>query len=310
MNSRKILITGGAGLLGKSIIPLLLEKKHLITALDINEPRIENVKCIKGNFNDKEMMDKLLKEVDIVIHLAAMLGVDQCRLSPAKVMKVNYKDTKNLIDCCINNNIKKFIFTSSSEVYGNSPEIPYSEESLPTPVSTYGKSKVMVEEYLKKVANTSNMRIGIARLFNVYGYHQRKSFVIPRFIEAALKDKPIVIFGDGGQTRSFTYVADAAKGIIGLLKYDGGFEIVNIGRNYEYTIKELAQIILKNLPKSKSKIKYVKHGSENVRDFSLEIKRRVPSVEKAKRLFNFNAETILEKGIKNIVKQIEEKNIF
>ncbi|PIR80236.1 MAG: NAD-dependent dehydratase [Candidatus Levybacteria bacterium CG10_big_fil_rev_8_21_14_0_10_35_13] len=310
MKLKKVLVTGGAGLLGKSIIPLLLKKHYSVVALDINESKIPKVKFIKGNFNDKEMINKLLKDMDVVIHLAAMLGVDECRLSPEKVMKVNYQDTKTLIESCISNNVKKFIFTSSSEVYGNSLSIPYREDNLTTPVSTYGKSKVMVEEYLKEVANNSKMKVGIVRLFNVYGYYQRKSFVVPMFIEAALKDKPLIIFGDGTQTRSFTYVTDAARGIIKFLDYDGRYEIVNIGRNKEYTVNDLARVIFKNLPNSKSIIKYVKYGSKNVRDISLEIKRRVPSVEKAKNLFNFSAKTSLEDGVREIVIQIEKNKIF
>ena len=248
-------------------------------------------------------MNIALKDIDVVIHLAAMLGVDQCRLHPKEVIKVNYKDTKNLVDLCLKHKIKKFIFTSSSEVYGDSKEIPYKENARLTPVSVYGKSKVLVEKYLEKVQKKSKVKIGIARLFNIYGFNQRPVFVVPILINLAFQNKPLKIFGDGEQIRSFTYIEDGALGIYKFMLYEKNpYEIINIGRNVEYSIKKVAEIILKNLPKSKSKIKLIPYGSKGIRQKSLEIKRRVPSVEKAKNLLQFEAKTSLEEGLKKIIK--------
>lgn len=311
MKYKKTVITGGGGLLGRSVIPKLLRKGHEITVVDLNIHDVsKKIKYIKGSFSDEKLMSSLLKKTDSVFHFAAILGVDNCRLNPQQVMKVNYEDTKILIDLCLKTGIKKFIFSSSSEVYGNSPKVPYKEGHKLTPVSAYGKSKAMVEDYLASV-HKNGLKVGISRLFNVYGYHQRKDFVVPIFIEACFKNMPIKIYGDGEQIRCFTYVSDAAEGIVKLFEYDDSFfEIVNIGRRQEYKIKDLAEIIIRKMPNSKSRIKYLAHGSKNVRHVSLEIRRRVPHIEKAKKLLNFVASTSLEDGIDKIVKEIELKKVF
>lgn len=301
---KNILVTGASGLIGRSLISLLVKKGYNVTAIDIFKRDIEYVKFIQGDFANSNLMNVVLKEIDVVIHLAAMLGVDQCRLHPKEVIKVNYKDTKNLIDLCVKNKIKKFIFTSSSEVYGDSKDVPYKETAKLTPVSVYGQSKVLVEKYLEKVQTKSKIKIGIARLFNIYGFNQRPVFVVPILINLAFQNKPLKIFGDGEQIRSFTYIDDGVLGIFKLMLYENKpFEIINIGRNIEYSIKKVAEIILKNLPKSKSKIKLIPYGSKGVRQKSLEIKRRVPSVEKANKLLDFKAKISLEEGLSKIIKK-------
>lgn len=304
MISKRILVTGGTGLLGRSVIQILKKKDYKVTAIDLFKREIKGVEVIQGDFANKHLMHELLKDTDAVIHLAAMLGVDDCRLHPDQVIKVNYENTKTFIDECIEHKVKRFIFTSSSEIYGNSKIIPYREDSFPTPVSVYGKSKVMIEEYLKKVQKKSLLKVGIARLFNVYGFNQRMTFVVPLMLDAAFRNKPLSIFGDGKQVRCFTFVDDAAEALVKFLEYDKTpFEIINIGRKKEYTITELAKLVLKYIPSSTSKIQYLPYGSKNVRDENLEIRRRVPSVEKAKKLLRFEASTSLENGLKKIIKE-------
>jgi len=302
MSYKKILVTGSSGLLGRSLIKLLLKKGYTVVALDIFKRNIKGAHFIQGDFANSNLMNIILKDIDVVFHLAAMLGVDQCQLHPENVIKVNYKDTKNLIDLCVKHGIKKFIFTSSSEIYGNSKNVPYKETAVPTPVSVYGKSKVLVERYLKKISNKSKIKVGISRLFNVYGFNQRPMFVIPILINLAFQNKPLTLFGDGKQIRCFTYVEDAALGLYKIMEYDKTpYEIFNIGRSHEYNVKDVAKIILNNIPSSKSKIKYVPYGKEGVRQKKLEIRRRVPSVEKARKILNFDAKTTLEKGLNKII---------
>lgn len=301
---KNILITGASGLLGRSLIPLLVNRGYKIIALDVFKRDIKDVKFIQGDFANPHLMNVILKNIDAVFHLAAMLGVDQCRLHPKEVIKVNYEDTRNFIDLCIKNKVKKFIFTSSSEIYGNSVDIPYKESAEPTPVSVYGKSKILVEKYLRKVQEKSKIKIGIARLFNVYGFNQRPVFLVPIFINLAFQNKPLTIFGDGEQTRCFTYVDDGALGLFKLLEYEKSpYEIFNIGSNFEYNVKKVAELILERLPESKSKVKLVSYGSNGVRQASLEIRNRVPSIKKAKDLLNFEAKTTLEQGLSKIIRQ-------
>ena len=304
MKNKQILVTGGTGLLGRSVIQILKQKGYRVTAIDLFKRDIKGVEVIQGDFANRDLVHELLKDTDAVIHLAAMLGVDNCRLHPDQVIKVNYENTKTFIDECLEHKVKRFVFTSSSEIYGNSKEIPYREESTPSPLSVYGKSKVLVEEYLKTVQKKSKMTVGITRLFNVYGFNQRMTFVVPLMLDAAFRNKPLSIFGDGEQVRCFTYVDDAANAIVKLIEYDKTpFEIINIGRKKEYTITQLAKLVLKYIPDSRSKIQYLPYGSKNVREENLEIRRRVPLVEKAKRLLHFEAKTSLEAGLKKIIKE-------
>lgn len=250
-----------------------------------------------------------MKECDALFHLAAMIGVDNCRNRPDLVKQVNLINTKKLIDWSVDLGVKRIVFISSSEVYGNSKDIPYKEDGKLEPVSVYGQAKVDIEKYLLEIQHTSKTKVGIARLFNVYGPGQKKDFVVSIFINAALNNKPIQIFGDGKQTRTFTYVEDVAEGILKLYKYNKTpYGIVNLGGRQEYSITELAKMVLNCLPESTSEIKYLKHGQEGVRTSNSEIDRRVPCVEKAKDMLGFEAVTTLHEGLAKIIRSISRED--
>lgn len=301
MDQEQILITGGSGLIGTYLTKELLKaKKYQITIVDKLTPSIKGIKFVKSNFSNTEIMLPLIKKADYLFHLAAMVGVDNCRLNSKKVIKVNYKDTKKLIDWCVIGKIKKIVFASSSEIYGNSKKLPFREENRPAPISDYAKCKLKIEEYLKKVQPNSSMKVGIVRLFNVYGPGQ-KEMVIPLFVKAAFKNNPLTVLGDGSQTRTFMYVEDAALGIQKIFNFKGDFEIFNIGSEEEIKIIDLAKIILKLFPNSKSNIVNVPYGGK-FRERELEIQRRVTSLDKAKRLLNFKPKITLEQGIQKFIK--------
>lgn len=299
---KNILVTGGSGFLATHLMPELIKEGYNVKAVDIHKPNVENIKLIVADFSNTAVIKALLEKTDAVFHLAAMVGVDECRLNPEQVMKTNYEDAKNFIDLCVETNVKKFMLTSSSEVYGNSPDIPYGEDDDLKPISIYAKTKVLIEKYLKDISDKSSMKIGIVRLFNVYGPYQKKRFIVPIFVDLALHSKNLTLFGDGKQIRCFTYVKDVVKGIIKLLEYDkSNYEIVNIGRRYETTIRKLALLILKCIPSSKSKLKHKQYGKDGIREANLEITRRVPSIDKAKNLLGFEALTTLEEGINAMI---------
>jgi len=301
INSR-ILVTGGFGFIGTNLIKNLQKHGYKnITVIDIVQPRVRNVNFVKSDFDDKKTISDILVKTDYVFHLAAMVGVDRCRLDPAGVHRVNDVNTKNFIDLCVKNNVKRFVFSSSSEVYGNSIDLPYKEDAKLEPISEYAKSKIEVEKYLHKIQKESKMTVGIVRFFNVYGPEQRKDFVARIFVDNALNNKPLVILGNGNQTRCFTYVSDAVEGLFKVFKYNRtSYEIFNIGNPKEYSIKELAKIVLACLPSSKSNVIYEEYGND-IRDSKLEINRRVPAVTKAETLLNFKAMTPLKNGIENII---------
>lgn len=305
----KIVITGGLGFIGSHVNKYLKNRGYKnITIIDINgTAEYDGENRVTADFGNIDVVESVIEGADCVFHFAAMVGVDNCRLRPYEVRKINNIDTKKFIDLCIRKGVKRFLFSSSSEIYGNSIDIPYREDGIPEPFSDYAKCKLEIEKYLKDVQTKSDMIVGIVRLFNIYGIGQRDDFVIPIFVKRALKNLPMTILGNGHQTRCFTYVEDAIIGIFKVFRYSGSpFEIFNIGNSTENSINQLAQLVLEIIPKSSSKIVYFPHGV-NVRNSDLEIIRRVPNIEKAQDLLDFRATISLKQGIINIVKSLTYK---
>lgn len=288
----KIVVTGGSGFIGSHMVQCL--KKHSytnITVVDVVLPKSGEVKFVKADFGDISTLDRVLDDAKYVFHFAAMVGVDKCRLHPDDVYRVNDTNTKKFIDLCVIKGVKRFIFSSSSETYGNSKDIPYREDGVPEPFSDYAKCKISIEKYLQHVSNYSKMTVGVVRLFNIYGIGQKKDFVVSIFVDKALRDQPLTILGDGEQTRCFTYVEDAVEGIFKTFRYiDTQFEIFNIGNPKEYTINQLANLVLEVVSDSSSEIIHVRNSC-------FDIKRRVPNVDKAKEILSFSATTSLKAGL-------------
>lgn len=275
-----ILVTGSSGLIGKPLVKRLRELGHKVITNDLS-----------GNPDYKYSFRHLRVKCDVVVHLAAVVGVDTTRINPERVLKVNFLDTKKFID---RYHDKRFIFASSSEVYGNSSKLPFSESDQPTPISLYGSLKVVIENYLKE----KKVNSGIVRCFNVYGKDQREEFVVSKFIKLAKEKKTLSLYGNGEQVRCFTYVEDAIDGIIKVINYKSSYDIFNIGNKKETTITELAQTIDKLIP---CKIEYLGYGKDGVRGEFLEIQKRVPDISKAYKLLGFKAHTSLYEGLKKII---------
>jgi len=301
----KIVVTGGSGFIGSHLIEKLTELGYTtITVVDIVPPRTKGCTFVKADFDNTEAMKDVIQGAECVFHLAAMIGVDNCRLHPDEVNNVNNINTKKFIDLCDKHGVKRFIFSSSSEVYGNSTIIPYKEDAELHPISMYAKCKLEIEHYLADLSPKSEMTIGIIRFFNVYGPHQKKSFVIPIFVEKIMNNQPLIIYGDGTQSRCFTYIDDAVEGIIKVFQYDkSNYEIFNIGNSKEYSINELVKLLKTIVPNSKSEIVYQDYGN-NSREVELEILRRVPSTDKALRLLGFRATISLEDGLRMVAEEM------
>lgn len=305
IKNKRVLVTGAAGLLGKQLVLILVSHGYQVTALDVRTVIFVSARSIQADFSDEKVILPLLKNTDLVFHLAAEIGVDNCRLNPEKVIKVNFDDTKVFFENCINSGVKRIVFSSSSEVYGDSDDVPFKEDGKLSPYSIYGKNKVLIENYLKELQANSNVSVGIVRFFNVYGPGQKDDFVVPIFINNCFANLSITVHGDGQQTRCFTYVADAAMGLFKMGLYESTkYEIVNIGRNVEYTMMDLAKSVKKAIPNSTSEIILQPYGLGGVRSSNMEVKRRVPSINKAKTLLGFEAITPLEDGIRETVSHI------
>lgn len=292
-----VAIVGGSGFIGDALTKkLMLESKYKITILDIKPPKL-NVEYLNTDITDIDQLKKNLKNMDIVINLAAIVGVDYCHNNPEIVESINFNSVKKIIEACKVNNIQKFIFSSSSEVYGDLVQQPLDEDCEKKPLSVYAHSKLKAEEYIKNY--NADMDFIILRFFNAYGENQRNDFVVNNFIDKALENKPIEIHGDGEQIRCFTYISDIVEGIFKAINCQNQREVdFNIGNNTPISIKELANYIIK-ITGSKSNIQYVNYGENNVR--KEDIKLRIPNINKAKDILNFKPSVSWQEGVKKIV---------
>lgn len=296
-----ILITGSAGFIGQHLVAQLkTQGNHNLTLIDIeeNQKKENNIMKIRSSFGETHLLDSVLPNQDIVFHLAAVLGVDYAVKNNEQLRKTNLTDTKLLIDKAEEHGVGKFIFSSSSEVYGNSPAIPFKETGDISPVSDYGRFKIEIEEYLEQKAVANTLHSTIVRFFNVYGPGQRQDFVVNKFIKAAKKNMDIQVNWDGTQTRCFTYVEDAVRGLLATMKHDKKpFDVFNIGNPREISIFMLAKMIIEAHPLSTSNIVIL--NRKNVTRY--DIARRVPSLLKAERDLGYIPVVHLEKGVNKII---------
>lgn len=307
----KIVITGGSGLIGTDLSNLL-RKNHEVIVFDCENPRLKNINFIKGDIRNLPDVINSLKNCDVVIHLAATLGVINTEENPLETLDTNTLGTRNILEACRINNVKKIIFSSSSEIYGEPLKVPIEESDKPIPITTYGVSKLAAEEYIKSYSKIYGIRHTIFRLFNVYGDEQINDWVIPEFVSQAVMNEDLLIHGDGSQIRAFCYVSDVSNAFSYVLER-GDNDIFNIGNDGEpLSIKELAQKII-SIAKSKSSIRFIPF-EKSFRNRN-EILKRVPSTEKAKKILGYNPQISLAEGItrainkkKSIAKSVINKS--
>lgn len=306
---KNVFITGGAGCIGLALVNYLAKKNYNVKLFDlpdqiqISKKFINNkVKLIPGSILDKSSMIKSINKKDIVVHLAASLGVRNTEENNYRCYQINVRGTENILDICLQKGINKFIYASSSEVYGEPLTNPITEEFETYPKSIYAQTKLMGEGLVKSYNQMDkNLKYIIFRFFNTYGKNQVAQFVLPRFINAAKKNKPLIINGKGNQIRGYCNSNDVARGI------EKGFsntvynEIINLGNSHDLiTLKQLAKLVIK-LSKSSSEIKFDKKFEDTDRESSREIYRRYCSTKKANKLLNFKPTINLKSGINELI---------
>ncbi len=299
----KVLVTGGAGFIGSHLVDFLVKKNFEVRVLDnLSTGDIKNLKdsydkieFIKGDIRDFETCLRATMGMEAIFHLAALGSVPRSIAEPELSLTVNLGGTVNIFSSALKNNIKKIIYASSSSVYGDSKELPKKEGKEGKPLSPYAYSKKTNEELAKLFKETYDIDFIGLRYFNVYGPRQTPegpyAAVIPRFFKNCLNNNPPEIFGDGTQTRDFTYVEDAVLGTYNALFAKNGAwnRIYNISGGKRVSVNELAKEIL-NICKLNMKPIYLPERKGDV-------KHSLADLNLSKQLLNYNPSVDLKRGL-------------
>lgn len=303
MNRRKILVTGGAGNIGSALVnKLLTDKDNYVVVVDnlstgdsekLPKGTLDNFRFIKADVNNYQHLSPIMysNHFDYVFHFAAVVGVQRTQQHPILVLD-DIDGIKNILSLSKNCGVKHVYFSSSSEVYGEPVEIPQNEYKTPLNSRVpYAVVKNVGECFFRSYWQEYHLPYTIFRFFNTYGPNQSTDFVIPKFLASAMKNEPISIYGEGLQTRTFTYVDDTIDTIInifnkGLLKND----VINIGSDKLMTVLDLAKFIIQ-ITGSKSQITFLPPLKEG------DMTRRQPDNSKMKEILNRDLKP-LEEGVK------------
>ena len=296
------IVTGGAGFMGSHIARDLLKLGYKVVVLDdLSGGFVDNlpkgIKFIKGSVTDKELVDKIFKEnhIDYVFHLAAYAAENLSHFIKRFNYNINLIGSVNLINAAINNNVKCFVFTSSIAVYGKN-QLPMHEAMMPMPEDSYGISKLAVELELKISHEMFGLNYIIFRPHNVFGEHQnigdKYRNVIGIFMNQLMQGKPLTIFGDGEQTRAFSYIRDISPIIAKSIQVKKAYnEIFNIGAEETCTVNKIAKEVMKVMGKT-AKIRYLKARKE--------VKHAYSTHKKIKKFFGYENKYTLQDGLINM----------
>ena len=300
----KVLITGGAGFIGSAIAAQCVQKGLQVRVFDLVKSKTPGVEeSLVGSILDPYEVSWAVRGCDLVIHAAAALGVHRTETRRLECLYINIQGTVNVLEAAVKEKAKKILFTSSSEVYGDQDLPVFAEDSPVSPKSNYAITKLVGEEYLRAYEASYGLQYTVVRLFNVYGENQSDQFVIPLFADAVSKGASPLIYGDGNQSRSFCHVEDAARGAVAaLLSPKTNSQIFNVGNDREpVSIRDLADRMIAQSGK-KLQSKLVSYQASD-REAGREIRRRVPSVQKAKDVFGYEPAISLEEGLKRVLSQ-------
>ncbi len=304
----RVLITGGMGFLGTHLCERLLGMGKEVWALDLFEPPHAKKLREYGKFHlvvdtikNKKTVAKLIDRCDLICHLAAVACPDQYVNQTRKTMDIGLLSGLDIIEM-VRMTDKKLFFTSTSEVYGRNPKVPWKEDddrvlgSVDVSRWCYSTSKAVLEHYIRACHLEGQLEYLMVRVFNCYGPRLRGR-VLDRFIDASLRGQPLQIHGDGQQTRCFTFVDDLVDGIVRLLSTPSAYnEVYNIGNPVETTVLELAQKIASISGGSESEFEFISHEKAIGKSYE-DIPRRVPDISRIRRAIGWNPTTNLEDGL-------------
>ncbi len=292
------LVTGGCGFIGVNLIPRLIEQGVRVRVLDnLSLGRREDVEPLGvdlhvGDIRDPAAVAKACKGIDAVVHLAAHTRVVESLSDPQLNFDINAAGTLNVLEACRNAGIPKMIFASTGGAILGEQEPPVHEGMVPQPISPYGASKLAGEAYCSAYTGAYGLKTAALRFSNVYGpYSYHKGSVVAQFFRNLLRGEPIVVYGDGEQTRDFLYVADLVEAILLADKTEPAGEVFQIASGRETSVRSLLEAMQAMLPERSFDVRF-----EPAR--AGEILRNYANVEKARRILGFDPKTQLSEGLR------------
>ena len=319
----KILITGGSGFVGSHLADKLHNEGHDITVIDdLSTGRYQNVAHLEGKERfrliidtvlNAKLMEELIRDSDRVFHMASAVGVKLIMEHPVKTIETIFRGTDIVLGFCSRYR-KRVLIPSTSEVYGKSTQVPFAEDNDILKGSTskhrwaYACAKELDEFLALAHWKETRLPVVVVRLFNTVGPRQTGQYgmVVPNFVKSAVRNEPLIVHGDGGQSRCFGHVLDVVEALTKAIETPACFgQVMNIGNAEEITIKQLAEKAIK-LTGSTSEIKYIPYEEAYGEGFE-DMRRRVPSLEKAKRLIGYQPTRTLDEIINDVAEQFREE---
>jgi len=317
----RVLITGGSGFIGSHLCDSVISENDEVMVLDnLSTGSKKNlshlnahIKITEGDIRDRDLVEDLAKEADLILHMAAALGVDNILENPIESISTNFYGSEIVLNAAVKYD-KRIIIASTSEVYGKNSKQPLSETDdrvIGTPQMlrwTYSDAKALEEATAYYLFLTKNLKVTTIRFFNTVGPRQTGIYgmVIPRFVRSAIQNKPLEIFGNGEQSRVFCHVADATKAILALAKSDLSIgEVFNIGGKEEINILNLAKLIIKRT-NSSSIVKFTEYKDAYAVGFE-DMIRRVPDITKVKEFIGWEPSIGLENIIDDVANFISKE---
>ena len=323
-SKRRYLVTGGAGFIGSHLAERLLADGHAVVVMDdLSTGRLDNLKTLEGysgfdylvdSVANEALLQNVIDNVDAVFHLAAGVGVMSVVQSPVHTIEATLYATEIVLHCANQAGNRKVLLTSSSEVYGKGTKVPFAEDDDvlfgPTTKSrwSYGCSKAIDEFLALAYHKEMKLPVVIARLFNTVGPRQLGNYgmVLPRFIAAALRGDPIVVYGDGEQTRCFVHVADVVDALVRLMHCEAAEgRVVNLGSDEEISINALAERVRERV-NPEVEIAHVPYAEAYEEGFE-DLRRRVPDLTRVRQLIGFEPTRTLDEIIDAVADELRAK---
>ena len=314
----RVLVTGGAGFIGSHLADALIARGDQVVALDnFSTGSTANIKhitrkfeIIDGDIRNVDLINDTIKDVDLVFHMAAALGVNTILESPIESISTNIAGSEVVLNAAANHK-KRILIASTSEIYGKNPKQPLNETDdrvvgSPQKIRwSYSDAKAIEEAMAFSLNQEKGLKVTTARLFNTVGPRQSAHYgmVVPRFVRSALKNEPISIYGNGTQSRVFCHVYDAVEALLALVETDETInDVYNVGGTGEITIKELADSVIKET-KSQSSIEFISYEKAYAPGFE-DMQRRVPDISKIKQELNWAPKKNLSQIIADVAAHI------